>query len=192
MIGSMHAASFAEDPKHLGFVLARYKFVAKMFAGFHAVLEVGCGDCTGATVVKQAVSHWHGCDIHPLNKNWQVFEHDMLLAPVSFYAKYDGIYALDVLEHIEPKDEDKFLKNICGSLTEKGSLIIGMPSLESQQYASLNSKMQHVNCKTEIGLRETLARYFTSVFLFGMNDETLTTGFGPMCHYRLAVCAGKL
>jgi hypothetical protein len=26
--------------------------------------------------------------------------------------------------------------------------------------------------------------------VFGMNDEVLHTGFGPMCHYRLAICTG--
>ena len=30
--------------------------------------------------------------------------------------KFDGIYSLDVLEHIEKKYEKKFIKNICDSL----------------------------------------------------------------------------
>jgi hypothetical protein len=33
-----------------------------------------------------------------------------------------------------------------------------------------------------------LTPHFSNVFMFGMNDETLHTGYGPMCHYRLAVC----
>ena len=39
-------------------------------------------------------------------------------------------------------------------------------------------------------MRTTLMQHWNHVFLFGMNDETLHTGFGPMCHYRFAVCTG--
>ncbi len=190
----MHAASFAEDPKHLGFVLARYKFVAKMFQDMHTVLEVGCGDCTGANLVKRVVNEWVGCDVTPLVDADDVHEFDMVSygpEPIPFKSDFNGIYALDVLEHILPEDENRFIENMATWLYSNGALIIGSPSLESQPYASLNSKMQHVNCKTEEGMRKTLGRHFSNVFLFGMQDETLTTGFGPMCHYRLAVCTGK-
>ena len=33
-----------EDPKHLLFSMARYKFIAKMLSGKKNVLEAGCGD----------------------------------------------------------------------------------------------------------------------------------------------------
>ena len=46
----------------------------------------------------------------------------------------------NVLEHIQKEDENVFMKNICRSLSEDGSVIIGMPSLESQAYASEPSK----------------------------------------------------
>jgi 2-polyprenyl-3-methyl-5-hydroxy-6-metoxy-1,4-benzoquinol methylase len=61
---------------------------------------------------------------------------------------YDGIFSLDVLEHIEKEDENVFMKNICGSLSEDGSVIICVLSLESQVYASEPSTIGHVNCKT--------------------------------------------
>lgn len=35
------------DPKHLGFLLARYKFCAKLLQGQKQVLEIGCGDAFG-------------------------------------------------------------------------------------------------------------------------------------------------
>ena len=35
---------WTENPKQMLFILARYKFVAKMFSGLEQVLEVGCGD----------------------------------------------------------------------------------------------------------------------------------------------------
>ena len=63
MFGSMHSESWDMDPKHLGFVLARYKFVSKMLVGKKRVLEIGCGDTTGSRIVKSTVGHLEGIDI---------------------------------------------------------------------------------------------------------------------------------
>jgi len=104
---------------------------------------------------------------------------------------FDGIFSLDVLEHVQQSDEDTFLKNTCLSLNSHGALIIGMPSLESQPYASEGSKIGHVNCKTGTDLRDLMKKYFHSVFMFSMNDEVVHTGFFPMAHYLFAVCCDK-
>jgi hypothetical protein len=107
------------------------------------------------------------------------------------YHEFDAAYALDVLEHIPPNKERKFLRNISVSLKpDNGIFIVGTPSLESQKYASALSQAHHVNCKTEDGLRETLLKHFTTVFIFAMQDCTLHCGFGAMAHYRLALCVG--
>ena len=188
-LGPMHGASFAEDPKHLGFVLARYKFVARMLHGYRKVLEVGCGDTTGARLVKPAVEYLAGIDVieYP-HHHIPVVEWDITRKPYTAGRGWDAIYALDVLEHIEIEREELFLGNIVKSLVLSGVFICGTPSAESQIYASPNSVREHVNCKTEDGLRHSLKQHFDHVFMFGMNDETLHTGFGPMQHYRLAVC----
>jgi hypothetical protein len=185
-LGRMHARSFSTDAKHLAFVLARYHFVARMLTGKDRVLEVGCGDCTGANIVKQTVAHWSGIDIDPTTPA-QIW--DILKKP--YGEGWDAIYALDVLEHIAVPDEDAFFGNINRGLIDHGVVIIGSPSLESQPWASALSLQHHVNCKTEDNLRATLQKYYRNVFLFGMNDTTLHVGFGPMCHYRLAICTGK-
>ena len=49
--GRMTSHAWRDDPKRLGFTLARYKFVAKMLAGYEQVLEVGCGDGFASVVV---------------------------------------------------------------------------------------------------------------------------------------------
>ena len=185
-LGQMHARSFSTDAKHLAFVLTRYHNVARLLTGRNYVLEVGCGDCTGAPIVEQVVRSWHGIDLDPgpRGHSW-----DIVKAPYGYF--WDAIYALDVLEHIAPVDENAFFDNINRTLVQYGAVIIGSPSLESQQFASDLSKQHHVNCKTEDGLRATLEKHYHNVFLFGMNDTTLHTGFGPMCHYRLAICTGK-
>ena len=189
-LGEMHGASFAEDPKHLAFVLARYLFVSKMLAGKDRVLEIGCGDTTGARIVKPAVGHLEGVDVKAYpNQCIPTQLHDFIEKPL--YPEWDAAYALDVLEHIPPIAERDFLRNISASLKiHTGVFIIGTPSLESQKYASALSQAYHVNCKTEDGLRETLLEHFNNVFAFGQNDTTLHMGFGAMCHYRMALCVG--
>lgn len=189
--------SWHDDPKRLTFMFARYKFVAKMFSGMQRVLEVGCGDAFGTRIVLQEVGAIKAIDFDPvfiddarrrMDTRWS-FDcevHDMLEGPVA--GCFDGAYALDVLEHIPPEHEQRFLTNIVGSLSPHGTLIIGSPSLESQAYASPRSKAGHVNCKDAAATRQLLSHFFHNVFIFSMNDEVVHTGFYPMAQYLLAVC----
>ena len=196
-MGILSGHAFLTDPKRVSFVASRYKFISKMFLGFEKVLEVGCADGFYATIVKQAVKKFVATDFepifiddarktHPFAAEMEFLEHDMVLGPLS--EKFDGIFSLDVLEHISKKDEDRFMKNVLSSLSNDGACIIGMPSLESQVYASEISKKGHVNCKTGEELRSFLKNYFANVFLFSMNDEIIHTGYLPMSQYLLALC----
>jgi len=197
-LGLMTSQAWDDDPKRLAFTLARYKFAAKMLSGQKRVLEVGCADAFGTRIVRQEVGDLTAVDFDPvfvddvnrrMRANWQFncFVHDLLDAPVP--GRFDAIYALDVLEHIRPRDEARFLKNLCGSLGAHGVALIGMPSLESQKYASAISKAGHVNCKTMPDLRKTMRKHFHHVFTFSMNDEVVHTGYHKMAHYLMALCA---
>lgn len=197
-LGLMSNQTWQDDPKRLGFVLARYKFVAKMFAGHDAVAEIGCGDGFASRIVEKEVGRLWLYDFDPVfvsdarenlvDSCARIARHDILAAPLP-RPIYDAIYSLDVLEHIDAQREPAFFENLMRSLSSVGEAIIGMPSLESQAYASPQSRAGHVNCKTGPQLRVLLKRYFRSVFLFSMNDEVVHTGFSPMAHYLLAVCA---
>jgi hypothetical protein len=66
-----------------------------------------------------------------------------------------------------------------------------VPSLESQQYASSQSKEGHVNCKSGDDFRGLLKKYFENVFLFSMNDEVVHTGFSKMAHYLFVMCTNQ-
>ena len=66
-----------------------------------------------------------------------------------------------------------------------------MPSLESQKYASPQSKEGHINCKNGEDLKLLLEEYFNNVFLFSMNDEVLHTGYSKMAHYIIVLCTYK-
>lgn len=199
-LGLMVNESWNQDPKRTLFTLSRYKFVARMLAGDRNVLEVGCADAFGTRIVQQAVKRVTAVDVDPvfiadakerMNPHWafEVLVHDILRGPVP--GAFDAAYALDVLEHIPEADEDLFVRNVLRSLTPTGIAIFGMPSLESQVYASPQSKAGHVNCKSGDALKQTLERYFHTVFVFSMNDEVVHTGFYPMAHYLLAVCSHR-
>lgn len=196
-MGLMSSQVWRDDPRRLGFVLARYKFVAKMLSGLPSVLEVGCADAFGTRVVRQEVPRVVAVDFDPVfiernrqtvDKRWDIeFRvHDLLQGPVS--GAFDAAFSCDVLEHIMPHDEDAFVGNIAASVSDHGVCIFGSPSLESQAFASKASKEGHVNCKSAPDLKRLMQRYFRNVFIFSMNDEVVHTGYHPMAHYLFALC----
>lgn len=200
-LGVMANGIWQTDPKKLLFSMSRYKFVAKMFEGKESALEIGSADAFFAPIVSQAVKKLTVTDFDPayiehakqhlyfLNKEWhyEALVHDILKGPLT--RKYHVAYSLDVMEHIFPEQEDIYLSNIIASLHAEGELIIGMPTLESQSFASPGSKLGHVNCKTGLSLKRSLEKYFHSAFLFSMNDEVVHTGFCKLAHYIFVVCA---
>jgi 2-polyprenyl-3-methyl-5-hydroxy-6-metoxy-1,4-benzoquinol methylase len=199
-LGLRANAAWHADPKRLGIVLARYKFVAKMLSGKKRVLEVGCGDGWASRVVRQEIESLVGIDFDPvfvedaragMDPRWafEVRVHDILERPVD--GRFDAAYALDVLEHIPARDEDRFIANIAGSIVSPGVAIFGLPSLESQPYASPVSREGHVNCKSAPDLKRVMLGHFHDVFIFSMNDEIVHTGFYALAHYLFALCVGK-
>lgn len=199
-LGLMTNQAWHDDPKHLLFTLSRYKFVAKMLSGAGKVLEVGCADAFGTRVVRQSVQQLTATDFDPVfietnqkrkETRWPVeyCVHDMLAGPLA--RDFDAAYALDVIEHIQKADEDRFVANMAASLTPHGVCILGSPSLESQPYASPQSKEGHVNCKSAPEFKALMNRHFHNVFMFSMNDEVVHTGFHPMAHYLFALCCHR-
>lgn len=199
-LGLMTSWAFHDDPKRLAFTFARYKFVAKMLSGCEHVLEAGCGDGFATRIVVQEVGKLTAIDFDSsfvedahsrMSKRWPFVcrQHDLLEGPVK--GSFDGAYSLDVLEHIPAEKEHVFLTNMIAPVTEHGVVIIGMPSLQSQAYASAQSRKGHVNCKDQPELKKLMRKYFHNVFMFSMNDEVVHTGYHAMSHYNLALCCGK-
>ena len=195
-LGPMASEAYRRDPKHLGFTLARYKFVSKMLAGKRKVAEIGCGDAFGSRVVSDAVEY---LDLFDFDPAWEQFARAATgcqfrtndIVRDHLPSCYEAIYMLDVLEHVRPFDEPAVMANVCRSLDRDGIFIVGCPSLESQAYASEQSRIGHVNCRSGDDLRAAMSAHFLQVFLFGMNDEILHVGFAPMCQYQLALCVGQ-
>ena len=198
-LGPTASHLYRSDPRHLGFLLARYKFVAKMLTGKSAVLEVGCGDGFGMRVVLQEVDSVHGIDFDPLFIEW-AREHAVReglnctfsvldITQEAPKGKFEAAYSLDLIEHIQPELEHTYMENICKALTPQAVCIIGTPNVTAKAYASEWSSEGHINLKSAESLRELLSRYFHNVFIFSMNDEVVHTGFYPTSHYLLGVGA---
>src|SRR4051812_7954305 len=93
-LGLMSSQVWHDDPRRLTFLLARYKFVSKMFAGMNKVLEVGCADAFGTRIVRQEVPEVVAADFDPafIERNkaggthprWNItFQtHDMMVGPL--------------------------------------------------------------------------------------------------------------
>lgn len=201
ILGPYSSHIYRSDPRHLSFLLARYKFISKMLHGKKKVLEIGCGDSFGTALILQTVESVHAIDIEPLviEDNIKRSEHGgrcsyEVLDITSNIPKetFGGAFALDVIEHIPPEREKYFIKNIFSSLNENAILLIGTPNINAKQYASPASAEGHINLKSENSLRNLMSEYFCNVFIFSMNDEVVHTGYSPMAHYLIGVGVGKI
>ena len=161
-LGPWTSYSLINDPKHMAFVLSRYKFCAKMLDGKSSVLEVGCGDAFGAPIVAQAVDKLHCIDWEERNtegnrrrlstlKNITFDTVDISVDTLP--GKYDGIFNIDVIEHLEPEYEKAFVENMVQCLDPQGVMIIGTPNETASEHATFRSDHQHINLKTADSLK---------------------------------------
>ena len=197
-LGPWTSYSLLHDPKHMGFVLARYKFCAKMLEGKDSVLEVGCGDAFGIPIVAQSAAQVLGIDrelrliqgnrrrLKPI-KNISFRQMDICqnVPP----EKFDASYSIDVIEHLDRGLNDRFIANQCACLHPEGVCIVGMPNVTADKYAKF-SRVQHINLMSHAKLRGLMQKYFKNVFMFSMNDEVIHTGFPLMAHYLFAMGVG--
>jgi cyclopropane fatty-acyl-phospholipid synthase-like methyltransferase len=200
LLGPWTSYSLVHDPKHTAFVLARYKFCAKMLEGKGHVLEVGSGDGFGLPIVAQAVGRvtcldW---DERLIEGNKRRLPHltnvDYLLIDLNTETPdvmADAAFSIDVIEHLEPDLEYAFFQHVIDCLAPTGVLITGTPNATAAEYSSSQSRAQHINLKTMKSLRELMENWFENVFCFGQNDEVIHTGFPAMCNYVWTVAAGK-
>ena len=201
LLGPWTSESMKNDPKHLSFVLARYKFVAKMLEGKKRVLEIGCGDAFGTPIVANVVENLYAIDWEErfikdnssrlsFADNIRFIQKDINSEPLD--EKVSAIYNIDFIEHLAPEKEKLVMENMISSYedNEHAVMLIGTPNISALQYASPQSKTLHINLKSHKTLKELLSRYFYNVFIFGMNDEVIHTGYAPMCHYLWGMGVG--
>lgn len=199
-LGMGSSYTWRKDPKHMLFTLSRYKFCAKMLSGKGSVFEAGCGDGIGVPILLQELDSYLGVDLEQvlIDDCRKQFPHNpyakfecMDLTKESAGTTFDACVSLDVIEHIDPKDDMEFMESIHKHLKSNGVCILGTPNVTSDQYASEASKAGHINLKSCEELKKLMHVFFENVFMFSMNDEVVHTGFAPMAHYLFAIGVGK-
>jgi 2-polyprenyl-3-methyl-5-hydroxy-6-metoxy-1,4-benzoquinol methylase len=182
------------DPKRLAFVLARYKFAARMAAANHSVLELGCSEGIGAPIVMETAKCYTGVDLDEpaivtAKQNWPDERCKFLAADFlgKKYGKFDAIISLDVIEHIHPDEEKLFFDTIYDNMADDGICVVGTPNITSAAYASPASQRGHINLYAADRLAESMGKVFHNVLRFGMNDEVAHTGYHAMTHYLIHV-----
>lgn len=197
-LGKHWSFNLRSDPKRFGFVLARYAVAAKLLTPGQQVLELGCSEGIGSGLLGATAASYTGVDfdaeaIAQAKRNWPTPRYEFLEADFLNLSlpPCDVVVSLDVVEHIERDREELFFGAVSDQLKADGMAVIGTPNLTAAAYQSEASQRGHVNLFSGDRLVETLRRRFEFVFLFGMNDELVHTGYTPMCHYLLAVACQK-
>ncbi len=194
------AHNLKKDPKRLAFVLARYSFAAQITSDCTSILELGCSEGIGASMLHGGTKTYMGIDLDtPAVKAAQRnFSDDKVRFENKNFlhmdeSKFEAVISLDVIEHISKGDnEAAFFKAVSESITDDGVCVIGTPNITSTPYASPESMRGHVNMFDATRLRSTLEQHFRNVFIFSMNDELVHTGYSPMAHYLFAVACNKI
>jgi 2-polyprenyl-3-methyl-5-hydroxy-6-metoxy-1,4-benzoquinol methylase len=199
-VGPFLADQLFNAPRHLLFVLSRYKFAARLLPALETVdvLELGCGEGFGALMLAERGNRVLGVDADrdaveiaqttfgSANRRFEVA--DFLGRR---FGTFRAVVSLDVIEHIPVELEDAYFRTITANLGQNGMCIVGTPNETASAYASPQSQAGHINLYTAERLVAAASRYFENVFVFGMNDEVVHTGFYPMCHYIYVLGTGK-
>lgn len=168
-LGPWTSYSLINDPKHMCFVLSRYKFCAKMLEGKKVIMEIGSGDGFGLPIIAQGAKKVYAVDWDKrlLEGNAKRLKHlknveylQVDLNNSSPNVTVDGAFLIDVIEHLEPQKEKTFLTNIIKCLEPNGILIIGTPNITASKYATPRSKVQHINLKEYAGIAEEFGELF--------------------------------
>lgn len=193
-LGEDWSFNIFNDPKRLSFVLSRYKFAAKMVSKNKNILELGCNEGIGAPILSEFASGYTGVDmdcnaVNAARQNWSsdkvMFIEDDFLG--KSYGDFEAVVSLDVVEHIAPVNENIFFETIHNNINTEGIVIIGTPNITASSYTSPISQIGHVNLFDSERLRMAMLRFFFNVFVFGINDEVVHTGFLPMAHYLICI-----
>lgn len=195
-LGSYFTFVIRKTPRRLLHLLSYYKFAARMIGNDKRVLDVGCSEGLGTLVVAEFARSCVGIDLDrdAIGVASETLAGDRLSfrcanvldAPVG---EFDAVVNFDVIEHIYQQNESAFVDALVRNLTPSGICILGTPNVTSDPYASAVTKSGHVNLFSADRLRALCSEHFRNVFIFSANDEMVHTGFSPMAHYLIALCA---
>ena len=207
-LGPNLADRYINDPKRVGFYMARYAATAKLLRGCHSILDIGSGDSFASiTFLNDTVASDILCidfdealvahanqnlrpalDLARPNDSQRIrFERRDFLTD-DYFLPVEGVCCLDVIEHLQPSDSDAFFSRATDVILDGGIAVFGTPNRLASQYASAHSEVGHTNLYDATMLRDQLERHFNRVIILSMNDSVVHFGFEGMAHYLLAAC----
>jgi 2-polyprenyl-3-methyl-5-hydroxy-6-metoxy-1,4-benzoquinol methylase len=195
-LGPYFSKQVKDQTRHLLFVLARYKFAARLLPEARPlkVLELGCSEGLGALMLIErghalTAIDFDAAAIESAKRTFGDTGIDWRCEDFlgKTYGVYDAVVSIDVIEHINRAHEDRYMATVAGNLHEHGFAVIGTPNDSASEYASEASRIGHINMFSHDRLSALMNRYFHQSFLFGVNDEVVHTGFYPMSHYLMAL-----
>lgn len=199
-LGEYYSFVLKNDIRFLLYSLARYKFAAKLIGAEpkKEVLELGCNEGIGTLMLAESANSVMGVDFDANSISWAKsslekdglsFKCDNFLG--GKYGSFDAVVSVDVIEHVLPENEKLFFSTILDNLNDDGFCIVGTPNVSASKFASKDSEEGHVNLFSAQRLKELFLQGFKNVFIFGMNDEVVHTGFYEMCHYLFVLACNK-
>ena len=191
--------TFATNPLDVFIVLARYKFAARQLKKSYKVADVGIGQGAGSVLLSKFCSSVTGLDydeklIEQCKKHYQGHDnisfraYDLTNRDKELDGQFDVVVSHDVIEHFDLEEAATVLNSYKSLCKSNGFAIIGTPNVTSQPYASKRRLATHKHEYNAEEYREILEENFSKVFLFGMNDEIVSTQFLPMSWYLMAIC----
>lgn len=199
-LGPTASQQWLHAPDHLAMVLARYRVAAALIGDATDIVELGCGEGIGSRILINGRAVYYGVDndSDALDVARGLYGADDVQFRLGDVAgcltlargAWDAVIGLDVIEHISAEDEEAFMENARGLLTDTGVCVIGTPSKHAEAYASPQSRAGHCNLYTPERLHALMGRYFHRIQDFGMNAVELHTGHDAMRHYLICVGIG--
>lgn len=192
-LGPQASYQWLHDPKHLLFVLARYKHAARLMGNVDTVLEIGCGEGIGVPFLSLG-RRYIGID-PDMDAVDIAAEHDRPGCAFSYHSleslepavRAEAVVALDVIEHVAVHQRPSWIARLAEHLPPHGVCVIGTPNATASHYQSEASRAGHADLLDANELMCLLAPRFFKYQMFGMNDEVLHTGFLGMAHYLIGV-----
>lgn len=203
LLGPHISYEWRNSRRKIIFTAASYKFAMKMIGNMYEpdtkeILELGCNDGFGTHFVAEFAKRVVGVDfdenaVELARKN--IDDNNIEFICDDFlnkkYGEFDAVVSFDVIEHICHENEDMFMQTVLKNLKNTGTLILGTPTLEQQQYAAECVVKSHINVYKGEDLYRMLKKYFHNVYLFTQNDEIIHTGYLRMANGLIAVCANR-
>lgn len=155
--------------------VSRYWWAAEQSSG-KDVLDCACGKGYGSYIVASKAKTALGIDLNErsLELARRTFERPNLgyrsqdiFALAELGRSFDIVIAFEVIEHIDPKDTDRFLSGIRKVLRPGGALLLSTPNHDVVTKSGSFVPDFHINNFTPSELRKALLRTFDEVTMLG-------------------------